>query len=982
MSLAMSSCRKEVVERSLEGEEIIFTAGNAYTDTKASYSGERNSTGSVERIDWELGDQIRIYCDELAVKSGDYAVSELMGEDPTDAMKSRARIKALGEVPLQWGPATDHHFYAVYPSPNYGGSSAAKSIGKDGGSVKVSASIPASQPYRGSVQADGVKYTAAPNLRNMVMTAKAEGTYTTESEIPGRDEIFLSFTPLSTAIQFTITNQTKEPLVLESVSLISASKALNGAFTVDIDNATTPGNITVGSTTISYGREYPACTRSTTVSEAEKTVTIPFDGGVTLPYDSDKSQYGSLTFTFFLQPCDTISDLSFKLVKTDGSWLSTKLSYANGRGLMFPRHKKSEVTGLLIPEGAIWTVKYDPEIVPWGDEDHGVITPDPEFDPEVLVTSWEVGLDNIPTTMTKYNYTLGITGETNFGHAGTEIGTAGADVPVDLTVSSQRLLGSNPPSAVVWYMEYLDESDNTWKLVKSGVPMNGLVTLTASGLDSENGELLSKGDKTISLSVAAASGTDVVPSQSHTARLASSSFGTESAPYDLSMHTIYGDERQKAKTANCYIVRGQGWYAFPLVYGNAIDDNVAPAGFINVNAYNPGGETDPTVNILTRFRNYKGQGIRQPYIEDDLAIIPVSEGSPVLKVSSVDVLWKDASFIEQCQIVGTDATSGKGLTANPCGYVMFKVNGNICQGNAVIAVKDQHGAIVWSWHIWISDDEMDLVNYRNYGGQTVKMLPVNLGWVDSNNESFTYYRGKSVQLRIVQEGSNMVKEFTIVRRPETTAPHEAGTSTYYQWGRKDPFRSVPSSVVISSSDTDIAYSIQNPGTFVKGGNSYYNESISSTAASYYNLWSALNKASGTSAASYNSTTIKTIYDPCPPGFQIPHGTAYTGFTLTGDNVTGSANCNVSGSFGGGWYFTTGAGDESNFFPAGGYVVYSSGAVDKTVTNGYYWTSVPKTVSATQTKAYGMNFSADAVNVLSESNQGDGFSVRPVMEEFL
>ena len=145
------------------------------------------------------------------------------------------------------------------------------------------------------------------------------------------------------------------------------------------------------------------------------------------------------------------------------------------------------------------------------------------------------------------------------------------------------------------------------------------------------------------------------------------------------------------------------------------------------------------------------------------------------------------------------------------------------------------------------------------------------------------------------------------------------------------------------------------------------------------MWSALNKGVGAAASNYSSTTIKTIYDPCPPGFQIPHGTAYTGFTKTGDDSTSGSDFNVSGSFNTGWYFTTGAGDESNFFPAEGYIVYSSGSVDKSDTNGYYWTSVPQD---SQKKALGFEFSGSAVSVTASANQSDGFAVRPVMEEHL
>ena len=40
---------------------------------------------------------------------------------------------------------------------------------------------------------------------------------------------------------------------------------------------------------------------------------------------------------------------------------------------------------------------------------------------------------------------------------------------------------------------------------------------------------------------------------------------------------------------------------------------------------------------------------------------------------------------------------------------------------------------------------------------------------------------------------------------------------------------------------------------------------------------------------------KTLYDPCPPGFQLPAGDIFTGFSLTGGNITSTssgANLNI------------------------------------------------------------------------------------------
>ena len=946
-ALCLSACQKEGF-RFREGDAVRFSVGSA--GTKAAYSGD---AGSETGINWQENDTLRIYCtavSEPECKYADYRVSSV------ESTPSKARISGLGGVGLRWG-AGEHTFYAAWPSPAVNG------ITTDVIANTVAASLPAEQAVAGDItETTSGNYVAAPDLKNMLMTAT---TTCTESTMPGDGAVFLNFTPLTTAIQFTVTNQTKAGLEIKSVSLTSASSPLNGPFTVDISSSSTPEAVDTdgdGTKNITYNNNYPACQYTGTVSDASRTVTIHFDSPVELAYDEDVAKCGTLTFTFFLQPCQNFDDLTFKFVKSDDSSLSTRIGYLDGTGVRFPRFMKSYVTGLFIPEGAQWTVKYGPEVLPWAEQQEA-LEPSPETDPMPFVTQWVTGTDE-DIEMLKYSYTMDVAGEIYFGHEGTN-GT-----PTELALTSFREYG-HASSPVVWNLEYYDETAASWKAVKSGETISDLVTIGMTGIE-EGGSILGKGAATLSMNVVPAEPTAV---GTHTERLLNAvQKGFESAPYDLSMHTIYGDARTRAKTANSYIINAQGWYAFPLVYGNAIDDNVAPAGFINVNAYNPGGETDPTSTILTRFKNYRGEGIRLPYIEEDLET--AADGW------TASVLWSDASFIDTpCQILNASSAGAVGLTANPCGYVLFHVNGNIRQGNAVIAIKDGDGEIIWSWHIWITDDELDPVTFVNHNGQACKFLPLNLGWVDSSDETVEYYSGKSVQFRIIQEGSGLQKEFTVTRRPENAASHESGTSTYYQWGRKDPFRPSDISTTALSTTTDIAWSIKHPDKYVTGGECYYSESVSTDAAHYYNLWSSLNKGLGTSSSNYANGTIKTIYDPCPPGFQIPHGMAFTGLTTTGSNSTVTGEFNVDGVFGAGWYFRTGAGLETNFFKAAG-LLSAGGVYGEAGETGYYWTSVPQSGTGAAISGQEMDFGSTSVHVVNGMSQASGCTVRPIMEQHL
>ncbi|MDO5443114.1 MAG: hypothetical protein Q4G10_05535 [Bacteroidia bacterium] len=399
VALSLVSCEK-IVERYRSGEEIKFAVASGSVDTKASYSGA--VSGIKERIDWQNGDLMRIYCAEASTPDdhySDYSVSSVETPSSGSAV-STAHIVSSGESGLRWGEdGVDHHFYAVFPSPSAGG--ATQSISAN----TVTASIPASQGYVGTISQTDGNYIAAPDLKNMVMTAKA--TYTTET-FPDDDEVFLSFTPLTTAIQFVIKNDTGGDLKLTAVQLISgdgktsSEPVISGAFSVNLNqtgvaSGTEVKPFTGNDYTITYGQDYPLCTSTAATSTdqaADRTLTISV-GTEAAPLTLAAGK--TFTFTFFLNPVSDFNDLTFKLIKTGGNWQSTRLGYTDGDGVFFPRHKKSTVAGLLIPEGAVWHVGFYPEVINWleavvDDSGHIDLT-QPLLSEGAFVSNWSMGED-------------------------------------------------------------------------------------------------------------------------------------------------------------------------------------------------------------------------------------------------------------------------------------------------------------------------------------------------------------------------------------------------------------------------------------------------------------------------------------------------------------------------------------------------------------------------------------------------------------
>ena len=114
--------------------------------------------------------------------------------------------------------------------------------------------------------------------------------------------------------------------------------------------------------------------------------------------------------------------------------------------------------------------------------------------------------------------------------------------------------------------------------------------------------------------------------------------------------------------------------------------------------------------------------------------------------ASVEVLWETehtyvpevrGAIIESIELVG--------------GEVEFETTGQ--EGNALIAVKDDAGTILWSWHIWVTDQPKTHDWVSSYG--TFTLMDRNLGATRAD-------RGTGDQWR-------------------------EANGTLYQWGRKDPF---------------------------------------------------------------------------------------------------------------------------------------------------------------------------------------------------
>ena len=325
--------------------------------------------------------------------------------------------------------------------------------------------------------------------------------------------------------------------------------------------------------------------------------------------------------------------------------------------------------------------------------------------------------------------------------------------------------------------------------------------------------------------------------------------GTPEDPYDLS--TEGGTELRT--TANCYVVGGAGTYKLPLVYGNAI-----VKGQTNLGAYSD-----------SHFVDYKGKHIHDPWIKN-------SGGTP----HDCALVWSDGFYMFKDVHLSDDGD-----------YLVFTLDKEYMQqANAILAVRDAQDNIMWSWHIWVIERDINATTtVDDYwdANKTYQIMSCNLGWVDAK---WVYYNPRDLYFTFTQDKTDATDKLHVSQAGAKFDYKDIG-STYYQWGRKDPivalmnrdhtgvndFRRLESSdslrytYKVKSGGVSMATAIQNPNVYYvqpTDGTNRWLESNSFTDK----LWNM--QGYGTVQT---ENSIKTIYDPSPKGFKVPVPRAFSVF---------------------------------------------------------------------------------------------------------
>ncbi|WP_032566409.1 fimbrillin family protein [Bacteroides fragilis] len=634
----------------------------------------------------------------------------------------------------------------------------------------------------------------------------------------------------------------------------------------------------------------------------------------------------------------TVKSVSLKNVYSKGTYHMGTQSWSNvGTPATFPQTLNKSTTGTageaLTTDAQ--TFMMVPQTLPDGAQLEVVFTDNSSIDhtltADIKGTSWPVGKTvtyKISSNSINWSYTLTVSGPADFTYTG---GTR------QYSVTSYRENSKGVQEAAPWTAQYSVDNGVSWTDTRP----EWLTAFTASGAGGTSAQ-------PYDATVIAQTDTD---NSSHTTALQNATAkGTADTPYNLSNQTDGGPTDEN--TANCYVVSAPGYYSFPLVYGNALKNRST-----NESAYKT---SNTGSNILSHFINHAGNAITDPYIRNNADCTP----------AKAELVWQDAPNLV------TDIKYNN--TGN--GNISFTVDKNtIRQGNAIIAIKDAGDNVLWSWHIWVTDEDINnAIEITNFQGKKYKLMSVNLGWCDG---STTNYAERSCKVKFTAGGESQ----TITVKQASNSITTDGNHPYYQWGRKDPF--LPSDGLSNTNktwyDKDGNAHTKSPKTenfstgatcimnYILKPDVMQNQSVGDNT--YANLWSADNNV----YTANDENVIKTIYDPSPVGFKLPASNAFTGFTTTG---TSSGNgYKVNGTWDSSlkeWnFYTDSSKNKTIFFPASGCRLYSDGGMLYVGGAGYCRSAVP------YSQNYGLTlyFNSSSVIPLHKFARACGCGVRSSQE---
>lgn len=276
-----------------------------------------------------------------------------------------------------------------------------------------------------------------------------------------------------------------------------------------------------------------------------------------------------------------------------------------------------------------------------------------------------------------------------------------------------------------------------------------------------------------------------------------------------------------------------------------------------------------------------------------------------LATASVRIVWQSrTSLLEYVDFENGRATF----------YVGVGTDDAFREGNALLGAYDKDDNLLWTWHVWASEYDLDAPESTiEINGRTV--MSRNLGALACGTGS----------------GAEILGSFGL----------------YYQWGRKEPFVGPAnyysgSSISGSVYDADGLTQLEYVASDAKTGTMEYalGHPLTFITADQHADW-----FKGSSSTPRWGAT-KTLYDPCPYGWRVATAETFAGLTIKNDLTVEDAASLYAEQYG----WTLGNDEAEMLFMGAGYRTYLNGLFSNIYDNlpvrsdaiymqpwvGYYW----------------------------------------------
>lgn len=339
------------------------------------------------------------------------------------------------------------------------------------------------------------------------------------------------------------------------------------------------------------------------------------------------------------------------------------------------------------------------------------------------------------------------------------------------------------------------------------------------------------------------------------------------------------------------------------------------------------------------------------------------------------IIWQDTDYQAIKFVSGngiTAAADGKSCTGQGMLPFRFQTTADAYGKTTNILVglrKKDKTDCLWSWHLWVTPYNPDecfsmtwhdgKYSYAVSGGEVHRYEDAS-----SNGLWAGIYKDKFIMDRNLGAGSS-----------KSSGGYDT-FGLYYQYGRKDPFLRTKSHRTTSGGTTYVYQTVYTPTVYYTQGSDNVNNWVHEADKRLTDgkIWND-NSLDASSSG-------KSIFDPCPPGWQIPKKGTFNLLGTTEPNASEEETAAGSRPFGYNMYISAKGEGDTAFFPFTGYLTRASGTLTRNHSMtfadyifGFIWFDTQSSSSASNMYRY--RYSYDGSGVEAKNNTVAKNTANPV-----